>query len=221
MKSLIERFFEIHYQLDNNVSIFEQNTTERSFDLDDDQKPNYIVRYTEGIASFTNNKCHDIQVLDYENYITSFENRPSFTNHRRRCDFIMEDKVGNAIILCELASSSRGMSGLMEPMEEFQGGKFEKVEKQLADSLETLACVPQIKDYFDSLAIKVCLCSYKLFNMSKLSHHIQSTVMAFNRYLKVEEYETGENGAELESKRINNLGFVYKRISHNYSFIIN
>ena len=112
------------------------------------------------------------------------------------------------------------MSGLREPREEFQGGKFEKVEKQLADSLETLSCVPQIKDYFDSLVIKVCLCSYKLFNVSKLSPHIQSTVMAFNRYLKVEEYETGENGAELVSKRINDLGFVYKRISHNYSFIL-
>lgn len=221
MKSLIEKFFEIHYLLDNNVSIFNQNTTECFFDLDDDQKPNYIVRYTEGIASFTNNKCHEIHVLDYEGYITSFENRPSFTNHRRRCDFIIEDKVGNAIVLCELTSSSHGMSGLIEPRDEFQGGKFEKVEKQLADSLETLVCVPQIKDYFDSLAIKVCLCSYKLFNVSKLSHHIQSTVTAFNRYLKVEEYETGENGAELVSKRINDLGFVYKRISHNYSFILN
>lgn len=228
MKSLIETYFEAFYHLHNNVSINNRSTTNGEFDLDDTKKPDFIVEYHNGFASFVNKENHVIQVLDYEGYIKSFENCPSFANHRLRCDFIIEDKANQAIILCEVTSTKYGVSGMLKPILNknkdtvlFAGGKFEKVEDQLLDSLQTLENVPQIREYFNSFLERVCLCSYKLYRDNRVPIQIQRSIDAFNRYLEIEERETGENGAILISEQINKRGFVYKRISHNYSYAIN
>ena len=98
----------------------------------------------------------------------------------------------------------------------FPKGKFQKAEIQLAVSLQTLLDVPEIKDYADACAKRVCLLSYRIDNGNDPS----GSQKAFNRYKAIESKATGSEGALLHQAVIESLGFEYRRISYEYSYAL-
>lgn len=99
-------------------------------------------------------------------------------------------------------------------MELFRGRKYQKVELQLYQSLETLTEVPSISSYINNKKRKVCLMSYLIKRTE------DNAVNAFNRNRLMEAEEAGENGAQISCPQIEQFGFDYYRISHDYSFRI-
>lgn len=98
----------------------------------------------------------------------------------------------------------------------YPGGKYEKAEVQLLETLKTLKDVACIKAFIDKYQRKVCLMSYEIKTIQK--GEIPDARNAFSRYKQVESRVTGENGAILEHPAINAEGFEYRRISHTYPF---
>lgn len=92
--------------------------------------------------------------------------------------------------------------------------KYQKVELQLYQSLETLTEVPSISSYINNKKRKVCLMSYLIKRTG------DNAVNAFNRNRLMEAEEAGENGAQISCPQIEQFGFDYYRISHDYSFRI-
>ena len=99
----------------------------------------------------------------------------------------------------------------------YPGGKYEKVEQQLSETLKTLKAVPSINIFISKYQRKICLMSYVITpKRTSDSSNAKHTFSA--RYREVEARETGESGAELEQPELNTEGFEYRRISHTYSF---
>ena len=101
----------------------------------------------------------------------------------------------------------------------FPGGKFEKVESQLLESLQTLCGVPEIAAHFAKQAKRVCLCSYKLYASDEQSL-IGNPVSVFSRGQAEANRQAGENGVKISSPMIEALGFEFRRISHSFSYSI-
>ena len=228
MKNLIDKYFAVHYHLHRVVAIDEETTQEEQFDLRDESP--FLFPFGDGYASFGNANKDKIHVLFYEEYIQKYAGT-HFENGRLRCDFIVHGEPSAAIILNEITSSGKGMDDLKKPILKkdkrtgnkiivYAGGKLEKAETQLLQSLQTLNEVPEIGSFFDAQLRKICLCSYKLYTSVDLTL-IGNPVEAFNQGMAMIERETGENGTIVSCPDIENLGFEYRRISHNYSFRIN
>ena len=224
IKELINTYFARHYGLQRASSIDDVSTNEPRFDLLD--KTPIIFPFGSGYASFANASNDDIHILLYEKYIDGFRGT-HFETGRKRCDFIIYDTKSSFVALNEITSTNKASEGLKKPITKndkntiiFEGGKFEKAEKQLLESLKTLRDVDEIKIHLDSQSKRICLCSYKLYTDDTLNV-IGNPVSAFNRNQTVIERETGENGIIISCPEIESLGFEYRRISHNYSFKIN
>lgn len=220
IKGLIDSYFANHYGLGRLVLIEEAQTAEKRFDLMDDDGAK-IVDYGNGYASFDNDNENEIAVLDYEGYIDKYTGT-KFYNGRGKCDCIIESEVGKTLILDEITSSTSGIENLTKPIngrKKYEGGKFEKVEHQLHDSLQTLIEVPEIASYVNTLSKKICLCSYTLYSSDVMSL-IGDPVSAFNLGQKEVERQVGENGAKISCPPIEALGFEFRRISHSFTFSI-
>ncbi len=98
----------------------------------------------------------------------------------------------------------------------YPGGKYEKAEIQLLETLRTIRAVPSISAFINRYKRKVCLMSYLI--KPDQDSKVSSAQKSFGRYKLIESRETGENGALLEHPSINAEGFEFRRISHEYSF---
>lgn len=98
----------------------------------------------------------------------------------------------------------------------YPGGKYEKAEIQLLETLRTIRAVPSISAFINRYKRKVCLMSYLI--KPNQDSKVSSAQKSFGRYKLIESRETGENGALLEHPSINAEGFEFRRISHEYSF---
>ncbi len=226
MKTCIDTYFAKYYNLPEDIRIKEDLTDQSLFDLLDN-KDHYIVAYKEGYASFKNTNKDTILVLGYDDYIKSMA-KSKFQKNRPSCDFLIEDKDANAILLNEITSSSNNIEGLKKPIPyrrhkdkiQYQGGKLEKVALQLLSTLQTLNQVPEIKDKLQSYKKKICLCSYKLYLNNNVPQ-IQSTQIAFNRGIMEIEKQTKGEGIKINNTEIEQFGFEYRRISHSDTFVLN
>lgn len=220
IKHLIDSCFAAYYNLHRRPEVIDDHhTNDASFDLEDNVG-NPIVSFGAGIASFSNNMSKNIMVLEYERYIDKY-NRTKFHSGRKKCDFVLEEDDGTTVILNELTSSSAGMKNLVKPIVDkkntYQGGKFEKAEKQLLESLKTLHDIPAIGSYLAGINKKICLCSYKL-NMGVNLSAIGNPVKTFSLGQTLAGRLVGEDGILISSPDIEKLGFEYRRISHDYAF---
>lgn len=93
--------------------------------------------------------------------------------------------------------------------------KFQKVEKQLSDTLTKLKEVDSLNGIVTNCTTRICLVSYELY---RATDNENKTRKAFNRVTVQIDKETGENGAKLSCLDIEEKGFEYRRISHNYKF---
>lgn len=222
MKNLLENDLPAFYGVGRRCTCDENTTSLSEFDLTEDDTQ-FVVDYKKGYASFCGNSFN-LSVVNYDTYISKF-NGTKIADGRRRCDFIMTDTDADSIIvLCEVTSSLGGIENLSRPIKKpkkdgttmvaFPKGKYQKVELQLYQSLETLTNVPSILSYINNKKRKVCLMSYLIKKTEN------NAVNAFNRNRMMEAEEAGENGAQINCPQIEQFGFDYYRISHAYSFRI-
>lgn len=222
MKNLLENDLPAFYGVGRRCTCDENTTSLSEFDLTEDDTQ-FVVDYKKGYASFCGNSFN-LSVVNYDTYISKF-NGTKIADGRRRCDFIMTDTDADSIIvLWEVTSSLGGIENLSRPIKKpkkdgttmvaFPKGKYQKVELQLYQSLETLTNVPSISSYINNKKRKVCLMSYLIKKTEN------NAVNAFNRNRMMEAEEAGENGAQINCPQIEQFGFDYYRISHAYSFRI-
>ena len=222
MKNLLENDLPAFYGVDRRCICDENITSLSEFDLTEDDTQ-FVVDYKKGYASFCGNSFN-LSVVNYDTYISKF-NGTKIADGRCRCDFIMTDTDADSIIvLCEVTSSLGGIENLSRTIKKpqkdgttkvaFPKGKYQKVELQLYQSLETLTNVPSISSYINNKKRKVCLMSYLIKQTEN------NAVNAFNRNRMMEAEEAGENGAQINCPQIEQFGFDYYRISHAYSFRI-
>ena len=224
MIDLLKQELPLHYKLyRTTLDVPHEITAEEHFDLIDGDQT-VIVDYKTGNISFDHSNQTAIEVINYEAYLIGLKGT-KFETGRKRCDFILYEIGGNAdsfYILNEQTSTKKTINNLSKPILDknknvtYPGGKYEKVEIQLLETLRTIKAVPAISTFIDRYKRKVCLMSYiiKIDEDSVIS----GARKPFERYRLVESRETGENGALLEHPLINAEGFEYRRISHDYSF---
>lgn len=218
MVDLLQNTLVEHYKISSPVSLKFDQIDDSEFDLDDSCC--YVMEKGRGKASFIN-KYDSLKVLCYEDFINQCKKPKSFAEGRKRCDFILcHDSVGGSFVLNEITSAYGDESNLALPIlkgnPQYPGGKNQKVIDQFLHTLTTLLGVPAIRTKIDSYNRKMCLMSYKVFPYD--NGVIDKTLAAAYSYRKIESLETQGEGAIIEEKRINELGFEFRRISYDYSF---
>lgn len=212
LKTIIDEDFSTCYDINEStrVAIQSETTEERFFDLQDKAR-DYIVDFGEGNASFRNYQKFSFDVLAYDGMIHGYGYVKSLHN-LSPCDFILFNESHSIIVFDEITSSKNGIVNLTKPLPDKHYSKFEKVEKQLADTITVLSKIEQVKAILDKCKVKVCLCSYRLYT----GEH--NAKRAFGRANTTIDRETGENGTELSCPKINDSGFKYFRISHDHAY---
>ena len=158
MKSLLENDLPAFYGVGRRCICDENTTSLSEFDLTEDDTQ-FVVGYKKGYASFCGNPFN-LSVVNYDTYIGRYTGT-KISDGKRRCDFILTDTdTYNIILLCEVTSSIGGIENLSRPIEKtqkdgtrtvvFPKGKYQKVELQLYQSLETLTEVPSISSYINN-----------------------------------------------------------------------
>lgn len=220
IKQLIDLHFARFYNLGRVVTIDESHTMGHRFDLSGENDA-MVVPFGEGYASFCNDTQSEIAILDYEGYIDKYAGTVFHTG-RMKCDCVLESQIGATVILDEITSSNSGVDNLQKAItgkKSYPGGKFEKAESQLLESLRTLSAVPELASHFAKQSKKVCLCSYKLYASAEQSL-IGNPVSVFSRGQSEADRLAGENGVKISSPQIEALGFEFRRISHTYAYCI-
>lgn len=188
-------------------------TKDIAFDLIDSNK-NFVVEHGKGTGSFENLEGFEIEVLAYGKLIKEYDARYASFKGCKNCDFILYSAANSTIIFNEHTSSNNGTQHLDKEDKDTGLTKFQKVVIQLRDSVKKMLEIPDINDFITACSTRICLCSYNLYNGEN------STQKAFNRPFAVIAKEVGEDGIKLSSSEIEQYGFEYRRISHDYSFKI-
>lgn len=212
LKAIIDEYFPECYckNRSEKVAIQSETTDKEYFDLQD-KESDYIVEFGKGYASFDNSQKFSFDVLAYDKMIHGYGDRKSLHN-LSPCDFILFNESHSIIIFNEITSSKNDIVNLTKPLPNKSYSKFEKVEKQLADTITVLSKIERVKTILDKCKVKVCLCSYRLYTGE---HNAKRT---FGRANTIIGRKTEKNGAELSCPKINDLGFKYFRISHDHAY---
>lgn len=225
MIELLRQDFPYHYGLHKrNIIVPYETTHEEHFDLIDGGDT-MLVPYNTGNVSFDHAEQTEIEVVNYEKFLNGLSGT-AFERGRKRCDFVLYEIGGSGqsfFLLNEQTSTLGSTDNLSIPVVDkkknvvYPGGKYEKVEVQLSETLKTLKAVSGIKAFIDKYQRKICLMSYVI--NPRQQGYVSSARYTFSaRYRQVEARMTGENGAILEQPTINAEGFEYRRISHAYPF---
>lgn len=224
ISELLSSDFLDYYQVrKGDITIVSQLIRRESFDIDDDMsQTSFVKEVGQGKLTIIGNKeC--IEVVAYDEFFKQIKKPVLFVSTHKHCDYlIVSDDTMENFLIVELTSALGGTYNLKKPITnkktgaiEYPGGKYEKVEVQLADSLDTLMAVPTIKKKIDSYHRKICLMGYKIIPYDDEAMRITHP---FQRYLAVEMAETGSNGAIVHNAKIESFGFEYRRISNEATF---
>lgn len=216
IKLLMEGDFVAHHAIHVAPVADVISTESKQFDLDDMPSPVQLMEHGKGKVSLTNDTYGTAEIMAYENFINRCTQPASFLNGRRKCDYMFVHRADKGYaLLIELTSALGTAENLKKPIDKYPGGKYEKSEYQLANSLGDLLAVPTINAYLLAKAHRVCLMAYRVNPHTDPDYLMKHP---FERYLKVESKATAEDGAIVPCLMINNLGFEYRRISHEYSY---
>ena len=168
MIDLLKRELPSHYKLHRTiVDVPYEITAEEHFDLTD-RGLTSIVDYKTGNISFDHSNRTEVQVINYEAYLIGLKGT-KFETGRKRCDFILHETGGSCdsfYILNEQTSTKKNIENLSKPILDkdknviYPGGKYEKAEIQLLETLRTIRAVPSISAFINRYKRKVCLMSY-------------------------------------------------------------
>lgn len=216
IKPIMEADFVAHYGIHVSPQADVVATDVQLFDLDDMPSPIHIVSSGTGKVTLKNDTFGRVELMAYENFIKQCTKPSSFLNGRRKCDYLAvhESDKGYALLI-ELTSALGTADNLTIPIDKYPGGKYEKCEHQLASSLSDLLAVPAISALFTAKAHRVCLMAYRVNPHTDPDYLMKHP---FERYLGVESKITAEDGAIVPCLAINDQGFEYRRISHDYSY---
>ena len=223
MKQLLENDFLKHYGVTSTVAIDCLCVTDVDFDLDDENSPISLKTLGKGKASFHNDNG-ELEIVHYEDFINQCAKPRSFKKGRKKCDYLLyHTTTPKTVVLLEITSALGSRANLKKPITHkttdkplYEGGKFEKCEDQLFQSLSTLAEVPSISGKLNEYTKRICLMAYTIKPAQAKLQSIGSRPYA--KYLTVEAKATSDNGAIIECRRIEVLGFEYRRIEHQYVF---
>ena len=197
---LMDDYFQVQLpkslNLNRKIQLRQVLTKEKEFDLQDNAKGNMIVMAKGmGKVSYRNGA-----VLKQEGLT-------------RMCDYFIIDTETEICILNEI-SSAIDIKNLDKPTENFSGGKSEKAQKQLLDSLKTIKkCIP-LWQILSSAKSRICLFSYRIAqDKDPLINNIRT---AFNRPLQVEISISKERGVAYRNDDIEQLGFQYRRAEKTF-----
>ena len=146
MIDLLKRELPSHYKLHRTiVDVPYEITAEEHFDLTD-RGLTSIVDYKTGNISFDHSNRTEVQVINYEAYLIGLKGT-KFETGRKRCDFILHETGGSCdsfYILNEQTSTKKNIENLSKPILDkdknviYPGGKYEKAEIQLLETLRTI-----------------------------------------------------------------------------------
>lgn len=220
MKTLFDTDFIAHYGISSKgVAAVEHLVNARLFDLDDKSNPPVVASGTGQLSISTS---EDVDILEYDRFIGDCKMPVNFSSGRRRCDYLMTTHASSsAVCLIEMTSATGSASKLSLPIQDkkgnviYPGGKNEKVEDQLLQSLSTMLAVPSINSDFTARHRKICLMSYIVYPYTTLIERLRHPLM---RFLGIESQEAQNDGAVISCPAIEAMGFEYRRISHSYAF---
>lgn len=223
MKQLLENDFLKHYGVTSTVAIDCLCVTDVDFDLDDQDSPIGLKALGAGKASFHNDKG-ELEIVHYEDFINQCDKPPSFKKGRKKCDYLLcHTTTPKTVVLLEITSALGSRANLEKPITHkntgkllYARGKFEKCEDQLFKSLRTLDEVPSISRRLKAYTRKICLMAYTIKPAQAKLQSIGSR--PFAKYLAIEAKATSDNGAIIDCPKIEELGFEYRRIEHQYVF---
>lgn len=223
MKQLLENDFLKHYGVTSTVAIDCLSITDVDFDLDDEDSPISLKALGKGTASFHNDNG-ELEIIHYEDFINKCNKPPSFKKGRKKCDYLLyHTTTTKTVVLLEITSALGSQANLEKAITHrttgkvlYEGGKFEKCEDQLFQSLRTLDKVPSISRRLKAYARRICLMAYTIKPTQAKSQSIGSR--PFAKYLTIEAKATSDNGAIIDCPKIEELGFEYRRIEHQYVF---
>lgn len=221
IKPFIDSDFISHYAVSPSTLVADEyNTSNHKFDLKDNDSGNPIVYVKTGAVTIKQNYGR-IDVLNYDYFYKQIVSPRRFAEGVHHCDYVITSEYQDVVCLVEITSSIGTLENLREPIlsnngveVEFIGGKFEKAEVQLTDSLRTLSDVPSIAADFKRRNRRVCLMAYVIHPFPQ--EQLRKRPML--RYLTIEARKTADHGALIESPEINRMGFEFRRIEHSYEF---
>lgn len=220
---LASDFLDFYHVTKGQIRVVCQLIHSEAFDLDDEQDSiTFVKEAGQGKLSFTGNH-EQIEVVAYDDFFKQIKKPRAFAESHKQCDFlIVSDESATNFLLIEITSALGGTFNLRKPILNkktgevlFPGGKYEKVENQLADSLRTLMAVPSINGKIANYNRKICLMGYKIIPYTE---EIMRITHPFQRYLAIEMAETNNNGAIIRNAQIEAMGFEYRRISNDAVF---
>lgn len=214
LKDVFDRDFLCKYKIpENKIQQIEQECTNAlDFDLIDQEK-NFIVEFGKGTGSFENSVGYNVEILAYDNLVKNYNGKYDAFKGTKSCDFILYSNENSTIVLNEHTSSIGDKKKLEEEKYSKIGmTKFQKVEKQLSDTLGKLQAVDSLNGIIEKCTTKICLLSYRLF------YDKNNPTKAFNRAQLQIAKATGEDGAKFSCPDIEEKGFEFRKILHNYKF---
>ena len=218
-------FLDFYQVRRGRITVVSQLIRRDSFDIDDDMsQTSFIKEVGHGKLTFVGNK-ESIEVVAYDDFFKQIKKPVAFVTTHKHCDYlIVSDESMDNFLFVELTSAIGGTYNLRKPILNkktgaimYPGGKYQKVEEQLADSLDLLMAVPTIKGKIDGYHRRICLMGYKIIPYDEVEKRITHP---FQRYLVVERAETGSDGAIVHNHKIESLGFEYRRISNEATFAL-
>ena len=224
IKSLLENeYVQYHGVHSVGVVVDVASTKESEFDLDD-FSPLRVLPPRTGKLSIRNG-VGQVEIVGYEALVKQCTKPASFLEGRKTCDLLLTtcDRPVS-FLLIEITSAKDSIANLIKPIYKgrtqeiaFPGGKFQKGEEQLFQSLQDLLCVPKIATELNAYSNRVCLLAYSIVT-PEVQKQFGFSLSPYSRYLKIESARTGDNGAQISCPRIEDLGFELRRISHEYSY---
>ena len=215
IKELLDNQFVAHHGVTTRgVSAVAQNTHLPAFDLDNEEGvPIAIKPLHEGKLTFTDNN-ETLEIAAYDHFFKQIKKPRSLAEGTKHCDYLMCSTHSHRhFLLIEITSTQGDVKNLTKPITqgrvEYGGGKFEKAQTQLSDSLIALLQVPAIDAFIAQFRSRVCLMAYAVTGKPAVG-----TARPFNRYLSIEAAEAGNNGAIIACPAIERHGFSYRRIAH-------
>ena len=218
MTKLMDNYFEKELPqslgLSRKINLKKEVTYQKKFYLtDDDDDTSILKNFETGKASYINSLEYCLYILHFENYKKQINNCAILRSEKitRMCDYFIIDTKNKVCILNEI-SSGKDFENLERPIEDFVGGKSEKVQDQLLHSLKTLKKCDTLWSIISKAEEKICLFSYKISPKKNL--FINTVTRAFNRFSEIELDISSEKGIQYSNENIEDLGFEYRRIGY-------
>ena len=218
---LMDDYFQVQLpqslNLNREIQLRQGLTKEKEFDLQDSAKESSTIVMAKGTgkSSYRNEQEWLLYILDFEHYKAQLNNSAILKGEglTRMCDYFIIDTEVEICILNEI-SSAISVENLDKPTENFSGGKSEKAQKQLLDSLKTIKKCAPLWQTLSSAKSRICLFSYRIAqDKNPLINNIRT---AFNRPLQVETSISKERGVAYHNEDIEQLGFQYRRAEKTF-----